>query len=499
MSKWIALAAVAASTLAVAAPGLGARHAPAERGARRRLQARRRARAERARRRRDHEGRVQFPPGFLFISHEPVAGWTVTVKMRKLDKPVEAFGERITEQVDTVTFTAERGRRSRPASSRTSGCRSDARQARTSLTFKALQTYDNGEVVRWIGAPDADEPAPQVKLAAAEGEEPARGGPAADAAAARRPRRDDDEGDDDGAVDRRSWSARSACSSGSAACWRPARASAAGVSGARGSARRARLRPRPPPGRLPGGRSPGLAARGARRGVAHAVLTHTTPHRGATVDAAAAARSQLDFNEPVEVELRRRARVRRRRRARRRRRGRAPGRATQAASPSALRDGPRAAASTRRPTASSRPTATRSRAASRSASASPSPTSAHGAAVADLLGALGRGPGGRGRLRRRPRPPLRRAARCSSARSSSRLLVWPRARPGARWPAARARRRAAAARTARARSPAWRSRARSAPASRSIGALDRRDPRGLARHPRGRGLGASARARGWWC
>jgi uncharacterized protein len=35
------------------------------------------------------------------------------------------------------------------------------------LTFKALQTYSNGSVVRWIGAPDADEPAPQVKLTAA--------------------------------------------------------------------------------------------------------------------------------------------------------------------------------------------------------------------------------------------------------------------------------------------------------------------------------------------
>jgi len=30
------------------------------------------------------------------------------------------------------------------------------------LTFKALQTYSNGDVERWIGAPDADRPAPQV-------------------------------------------------------------------------------------------------------------------------------------------------------------------------------------------------------------------------------------------------------------------------------------------------------------------------------------------------
>jgi uncharacterized protein len=40
-----------------------------------------------------------------------------------------------------------------------------------SLTFKALQTYSSGEVVRWIGAPDADEPAPQVKLTATSGGE----------------------------------------------------------------------------------------------------------------------------------------------------------------------------------------------------------------------------------------------------------------------------------------------------------------------------------------
>ena len=35
------------------------------------------------------------------------------------------------------------------------------------VTFKALQTYQGGEVVRWIGPPDADEPAPTVTLTAA--------------------------------------------------------------------------------------------------------------------------------------------------------------------------------------------------------------------------------------------------------------------------------------------------------------------------------------------
>jgi periplasmic copper chaperone A len=40
-----------------------------------------------------------------------------------------------------------------------------------------VQTYSSGEVVRWIGPPDSDEPAPRVQLTAAEGEGGA--GPAA--------------------------------------------------------------------------------------------------------------------------------------------------------------------------------------------------------------------------------------------------------------------------------------------------------------------------------
>jgi uncharacterized protein YcnI len=46
-------------------------------------------------------------------------------------------------------------------------------KAESTLTFKAVQTYDGGKVVRWIGPPDGEEPAPQVKLTAAEEETPA--------------------------------------------------------------------------------------------------------------------------------------------------------------------------------------------------------------------------------------------------------------------------------------------------------------------------------------
>jgi hypothetical protein len=35
------------------------------------------------------------------------------------------------------------------------------------LTFPVVQTYGNGEVVRWIGAPSSTEPAPTIRLTAA--------------------------------------------------------------------------------------------------------------------------------------------------------------------------------------------------------------------------------------------------------------------------------------------------------------------------------------------
>jgi periplasmic copper chaperone A len=39
---------------------------------------------------------------------------------------------------------------------------------RTSLTFKVLQIYDDGEIVRWIGPPGTSEPAARLRLGAAK-------------------------------------------------------------------------------------------------------------------------------------------------------------------------------------------------------------------------------------------------------------------------------------------------------------------------------------------
>ena len=121
---------------------------------------------------------MQFPPGFGSVSTEPVPGWTAVVKMRKAAKPIEAEGEKLTEEVDTITWTGD-GKVGivKPGQFQDFGLSVEMPDAPgETLTFKALQTYAGGEVVRWIGPPDSEEPAPQVVLTSiASTAEPSRG------------------------------------------------------------------------------------------------------------------------------------------------------------------------------------------------------------------------------------------------------------------------------------------------------------------------------------
>jgi uncharacterized protein len=98
---------------------------------------------------------VQFPPGFASVSTERVPGWTATVKTRRAGK-----------EVDTISWSGD-GRTGivKPGQFQDFGISlATPDKPGSKLTFKALQTYNNGEIVRWIGPPDADEPAPQVAL-----------------------------------------------------------------------------------------------------------------------------------------------------------------------------------------------------------------------------------------------------------------------------------------------------------------------------------------------
>ena len=117
---------------------------------------------------------VQLPAGFEFVSYEPRPGWTVNVR---------GAGE----AVSRITWTGD-GRRGAIAPGQFVdfglSLRMPDGKAGDKLTFKALQTYDNGEVVRWIGAEDADEPAPIVTLTEPAGEAAAPAPASAPAAAA---------------------------------------------------------------------------------------------------------------------------------------------------------------------------------------------------------------------------------------------------------------------------------------------------------------------------
>jgi uncharacterized protein len=115
---------------------------------------------------------VQMPHGFVSASYQAAPGWTVKVTKTKLAKPVQTDDGPITEEVSRITWTADNKAagiapgqfRDFPLSVQIPG------QAGDKLTFKALQTYSNGDVVRWIGAPDADQPAPQITVTAAAAE-----------------------------------------------------------------------------------------------------------------------------------------------------------------------------------------------------------------------------------------------------------------------------------------------------------------------------------------
>jgi uncharacterized protein YcnI len=121
---------------------------------------------------------VQFPDGFAEVSFQPVPGWNVKTKKTKLAKPITTDeGDKLTEQVSQVTWSggkiAPGEFQDFPVSLQMPDKEGSA------LTFKALQTYDNGKVVRWIGAPDSEEPAPQVKVTSASGDQAAAATPAA--------------------------------------------------------------------------------------------------------------------------------------------------------------------------------------------------------------------------------------------------------------------------------------------------------------------------------
>jgi periplasmic copper chaperone A len=107
------------------------------------------------------------------VQTTPVAGWTVTTKERTLDEPIDFFGTPKDKVVSQITWTAMDGGIS-PGEFQNFTVSLGVLPTSGVLTFKAVQTYSSGEVVKWdevaAAGAEPEHPAPTLTLTApAEG------------------------------------------------------------------------------------------------------------------------------------------------------------------------------------------------------------------------------------------------------------------------------------------------------------------------------------------
>ena len=117
---------------------------------------------------------VQFPSDHPIAEAlvQPVAGWTAAVAMKHVTAPIQTDSGPVTDAVDTVTWSANAGTKGIAVG--------DFQQFSVSvglpdvageLGFPAIQTYSNGQQVKWIettppGGQEPDHPTPNLTLTA---------------------------------------------------------------------------------------------------------------------------------------------------------------------------------------------------------------------------------------------------------------------------------------------------------------------------------------------
>ncbi|MYW05049.1 YcnI family protein [Streptomyces sp. SID3343] len=104
------------------------------------------------------------------VQTRAMPGWKSEVEKTKLTTPIDNHGKQLTEVVSKITWTADAGVRVNPGTFEEFEVSMGKLPADVDkLVFKAIQTYDNGEIVRWIDMPGPDGkepqyPAPVLKL-----------------------------------------------------------------------------------------------------------------------------------------------------------------------------------------------------------------------------------------------------------------------------------------------------------------------------------------------
>lgn len=112
---------------------------------------------------------------FTSASYQPVPGWTAKISTSKLAKPVKTEDGTITQAPTKIVWTASKAAAIKPGQFQQFPVSLGVVPDVPSVSFKALQTYSDGSVVKWdeptkAGKPEPEHPAPVLTIGAAASE-----------------------------------------------------------------------------------------------------------------------------------------------------------------------------------------------------------------------------------------------------------------------------------------------------------------------------------------
>ena len=112
---------------------------------------------------------VKLPAGVLSALGTPPAGWKFSAKTKKLAEPIKTDDGPVTSETTEIDYSGGKilpgALESFPLTLSIPASASDG----DVIAFPTVQTYSNGHVVRWIGDPASDRPAPTIDITAPGG------------------------------------------------------------------------------------------------------------------------------------------------------------------------------------------------------------------------------------------------------------------------------------------------------------------------------------------
>jgi uncharacterized protein YcnI len=109
---------------------------------------------------------IKLPNGIIEALGNPPAGWSFKATTHNLAKPVKTDDGLVSTEVSVVTFTGGNTPPGEFVNLPLMLAMPDSAKQGSVLSFPTVQTYSNGQVVRWIGPPTDEHPAPTVDITA---------------------------------------------------------------------------------------------------------------------------------------------------------------------------------------------------------------------------------------------------------------------------------------------------------------------------------------------